>query len=268
MVTMLVTKNDRSKARPSSDTSPSATTIAMIASTIGTTAAATAPNTTIKMTRAATIPMVSPLLQVLLGDGVGVLGRGGLTGHPDLEALGVGGVQRPVQHLVDVGVGVVQRPGHGHRDQGGVLVVRHQPVARLVGVGGLLHDRRLERVEVALEPRHVRLELGSVTVCDSERTITTSLERRGPEPLLQQGLGLLGVGVVGELGLGGQRAAQVGLEVSNPPTRNSTTQTPITVKRRLALQRATPCGDSLMSFLSAFCAPPLRANRSRPEPAW
>jgi hypothetical protein len=42
------------------------------------------------------------------------------------------------------------------------------------------------------------------------------------------------------------------LEVSNPPSRNSPTQAPITVKRRRALQRATPCGDSLMSFLSIF----------------
>ena len=63
MVTMLVTKNDRSKARPSSDTSPSATTMAMTASTIGTTAAARAPKTTIRMTRAATMPMVSPCLR-------------------------------------------------------------------------------------------------------------------------------------------------------------------------------------------------------------
>ncbi len=60
MVIMLVTKNDRSNARPSSDTSPSATTIDTIASTTGTTAAASVPNTTIRMARAATIPIVSP----------------------------------------------------------------------------------------------------------------------------------------------------------------------------------------------------------------
>src|SRR6266487_5218312 len=59
IVTMLVMKNDRWKARPSSDTIPSATMMAMIANTIGTTAAARVPNTMIRMTRAARMPMVS-----------------------------------------------------------------------------------------------------------------------------------------------------------------------------------------------------------------
>src|SRR4030095_16820465 len=94
------------------------------------------------------------------------------------------------------------------------------------------------------------LNCGSLTVSDSERTITTSLERRGPESrcssrvwaCLESGWLVNGAWVV--------RAPLRYLEVSNPPTRNSTTQMPITVKRRLALQRATLCGDSLISVPS------------------
>src|SRR6266516_5846101 len=76
--------------------------------------------------------------------------------------------------------------------------------------------------------------------------MTISVSRRGPVSFcsrsawacLESGLLVKSAWVV--------RAPARYLEVSNPPTRNSAIQMPMTVKRRRALQRDSPSGESLM----------------------
>src|SRR6266540_1077443 len=186
---MLVTKNDRSKARPSSDTSPNATTMATIASTTGTTAAARVPNTTIRMARAATMPMVSPW-------------------------------RRSCSAMVLESLAAVASPATQTLKPWGCWAcsVRSSTWSILslasatgpVGILGRLDDPRLERVQVTREPRHVRLEPGIGDGLGVRPDDHHLVGAAGPgQPLLEQRLGLLGVGVVGEVSLRGQGAAQI-----------------------------------------------------------
>ena len=63
MASMLVTKNEKSNTRPSSDTRPRAITIEAMPSTSGTTAAISVPSTRMSTTRAKMIPTISPCLR-------------------------------------------------------------------------------------------------------------------------------------------------------------------------------------------------------------
>src|SRR6266511_1885417 len=165
IVIMLVMKNDRSKARPSRDTSPSATTMDMIASTTGTTAAARVPNTTIRMIRAATMPMVSPWRRSCSAM---VLESLAAVASPATQTLKPWGCWACSVRSSTWSI---------------LALASSSDPAMVTGIGDGLGVR----------PNDHHL-VGAA----------------GPgKPLLEQRLGLLGVGVVGEVSLRGQRPAQV-----------------------------------------------------------
>ena len=203
---MFTTKNERSKACPTSAVNPSATTIDTIASTTGTTEATTAPKTSRSTTSARADAEELARLQILVG-GVAEVRIGGVAaGDVRLEVRAALARDR-LDEPVDVLVGRVRE--HDRHDRR-VAVRRDERlvtglVVRLDGLRPERRNAREEPLDRAPEGRIVDRE--PVAADDEDLVDRVGLLGRG-HSLVHEQARRLRFGRPGEVVFGCQRVAQ------------------------------------------------------------
>ena len=210
MVMKLTTKNERSKARPTSAVSPMAVAMAAIASKMGSEAATAAPMTMRSTTRATTMPIDSPLRRPSSASSTKSLlivtcpkSRAVTPGWCVDRSDGLFNVDDMDRGLVEVGIGkhYVDEPRlpvcRNHR----LSVLTHRE-DRLDAVGPQTLDGSRQLDDVCLVDRVVGRQRRRADNDDLVEGLGS------PEPLLDELLRTLRLGIVGELEVRSQRIGE------------------------------------------------------------